>query len=126
MSATTPAPTHRAPSPRVVAGLSVVPGLGQLVEGQWRKAAYYFVWSVGLVAGAVLLMTWAVGLGHDLMASGAVAGALLLALGMIVVFLGLFISGLYMWASSAIDAYTGAAEIRDHGAASRERRYFHL
>jgi hypothetical protein len=126
MSLSTSAPSRRGPDPRLAAALSIVPGLGQVVERQPRKALHYFTWSVVLVAGAVLLMSWAVGFGHDLMASGAIAAALLLALGMIVVFLGLFISGLYVWASSAVDAYASARELREHGTTSPARRYFHL
>lgn len=123
---TTPAQTEHGLTPRTAALLSVVPGLGQLATRQPRKAVYYLAGTVLLIAGSVLLLTWAVGFGHDLIASGAVTGALLLALGMIVVFLSLFISGLYLWASAAVDAYASAAEIRATGAASPERRHFHL
>jgi hypothetical protein len=126
MSVSTPAQHHRSPSPRTAAALSIVPGFGQLVTGQPRKALYYLLGTVALVGGAVLLMTWAVGFGHDLIASGAVTGALLLALGMIVAFLSLFISGLFLWASAAVDAFASAREIREQGAASPERRHFRL
>lgn len=126
MSASAAARARREPSPRVAAALSIVPGLGQVWVGQPRKAPHYLIWTVLLIGGSVALLTWAVGFGHDLLASGAVTGALLLALGSIVAFLTLFISGLYVWASAAVDAWTSARELRAGETPSAERRRFRL
>ncbi|MGI8847746.1 MAG: hypothetical protein ACR2GX_05715 [Candidatus Dormibacteria bacterium] len=122
----TPALPHRRPSGRVAAGLSLVPGLGQVYTRQLSKAVYYFAVTLVLVAGAVLVLTGGMGWGHSLIAAGSVAPALLLALGVIVVFLTLLIAGLFVWGSSAVDAWTTAREIAAGGVPSSQRRYFRL
>jgi hypothetical protein len=124
--ASTPAPALRRSDPRLAAGLSTVPGLGQLYTGQPRKAGYYFAVTLLLLAAAILVIVNGVGLGHGLIAAGAVTGALLLALATIVVFLGLLIAGLFVWASAAVDAYHSALEIRAGGSPSPGRRHFRL
>ena len=126
MDAGSPAPTLRRCDPRLAAGLSVVPGGGQLYTGQPRKAAYYFLGTGVLLLASAALIVNAVGFGHDLIAGGAVTGALLLALGAIVAFLGLLIAGLFLWASAAVDAYQSAREIRAGGVPDPGRRHFRL
>ncbi len=112
-------------SPRLVAGLSVIPGLGQLATGQPRKALHYFLWTVVPLAGSLALLIAAIGFGQGLIAGGAVVWAMLLALGAIALFLCLFVLGLFVWASSAVDAHQSASEIRTGSAPSTMRRYFH-
>lgn len=126
MEAGNPAPSLRRAAPRVAAGLSIVPGLGQLYTGQPGKAAYYFLGSVVALVGSGLLIVNAVGFGHGLIAGGAVTGALLLALLAIVVFLGLLIAGLFLWASAAVDAYQSAREISAGETPAPGRRHFRL
>jgi len=126
MNATSPVMTTRRADGRVAAGLSIIPGLGQVYTGQLRKAAYYLVMTVLLLGGSVLLLTRGIGWGQSLIASGSVSVALLLALGVILLFLTLLIAGLFLWGSAAVDAWTSAREIASQGAASPRRRYFRL
>jgi hypothetical protein len=112
-------------SPRFAAGLSVVPGLGQLATGQPRKALHYFLWTVVPLAGSLALLIAAIGFGQGLIAGGSVVWAMLLALATIAVFLSLFVLGLFVWASAAVDAHQSAQEIRTGSRPSALRRYFH-
>lgn len=111
--------------PRLAAGLSLIPGLGQLATGQPRKAIHYFLWTVIPLAGSLALLVAAIGFGHGLIAGGAVVWAMLLALLVIALFLCLFVLGLFVWASAAVDAHQSAREIRTGAPPSRSRRYFH-
>ena len=43
-----------APIAGVAAGLSIIPGLGQLYNGQPRKALYYFLWTLCTIGPAIL------------------------------------------------------------------------
>jgi hypothetical protein len=112
-------------SPRLAAALSLLPGLGQLATGQPRKALHYFLWTVLPLAGSLALLVAAIGFGQGLIAGGAVVWAMLLALAAIALFLFLFILGLFVWASSAVDAHQSARERRAGSAPSPLRRYFH-
>ena len=114
------------PHPRLAAGLSVVPGLGQLCTGQPRKALHYLLGSLLPLAASLALLVASIGAGRGLIAGGAVVWAMLLALVAVLLFLVLFVLGLYSWASAAVDAYRSATEIRSGGEPARERRYFHL
>lgn len=120
-----PTAALRSPRPRLSAGLSLIPGLGQLVTGQPGKALHYFLWTLVPIAGSLALLIVAVGFGHGLIAGGAVWLAMLLAGLVILVFLALFVLGLFVWASAAVDAHQSAREIRAGSPPARERRYFH-
>jgi hypothetical protein len=112
-------------SPRLAAGLSVLPGLGQLATGQPRKALHYFLWTLVPLTGSLALLIAAIGFGQGLIAGGSVALAMLLALAAIAIFLFLFVLGLFVWASAAVDAHLSAREIRAGAPPSPLRRYFH-
>jgi hypothetical protein len=118
-------PTRPLRSPRLSAALSVVPGLGQAATGQPRKAIHYFLWTLVPLAGSVAMLVAAIGFGQGLIASGAVGWAMLMALAAIVVFLSLFVLGLFVWASAAVDAHLSAREILAGSSPAAERRYFH-
>jgi hypothetical protein len=112
-------------SPRLSAGLSLIPGLGQLLTGQPGKALHYFLWTLVPLGGSLALLVASIGFGQGLIAGGAVLWAMLLAAAAIVVFLVLFVLGLYVWASAALDAHRSAGEIRAGSRPAAERRYVH-
>jgi arabinogalactan oligomer/maltooligosaccharide transport system permease protein len=101
-------PQRRAPSARVAAWLSVVPGLGQLYNGQVVKAALYFGGSLLTLAPAVVLITRGEGIGHTLLSAHAYAVFFLVAFASVLVFLALFVIGLFIWASAVVDARRSA------------------
>ncbi|HYA00771.1 MAG TPA: hypothetical protein VEK76_10530 [Candidatus Binatia bacterium] len=125
MSAPATVSALRSPHPRLCAGLSLVPGLGQLVTGQPGKALHYFLWTVVPLGASLALFVAAIGFGQGLISAGSVIWAMLLAICAIAVFLGLFVLGLFVWASAAVDAHRSAGEIRGGSPPSPERRYFH-
>jgi hypothetical protein len=108
----------RRPNPGVAAGLSIIPGLGQLYTGQPRKALWYLFWTVFTIGPAVLLIMAGQSIGHSLLTHGSGALFLLIALVSVFAFIGLFLAGLFIWASSIIDAYQSAVAI---GAGDTER-----
>lgn len=116
---------HR--DPRISVALSVLPGLGQLYNGQPRKALFYLMATLFTVAPAVLLIMFGEHAGASLLEGKAFAGFLLLALLSILVFLLVFVLGLYMWASAFVDARLSANELNNDvpGAANRWW-FFHL
>ena len=122
--ARTPGPLR--PHPRLAAGLSLVPGLGQLCTCQPGKAFHYLLGSLLPMGASIALLVVSIGLGRGLIAGGAAVWAMLLALVAVVLFLVLFVVGLYSWASAAVDAYQSAGEIRSGAAPAPQRRYFHL
>jgi hypothetical protein len=108
----------RRPNPGLAAGLSIVPGLGQLYNRQPRKAAYYLLWTVFTLGPAVLLIMAGQAVGHTLLTHHSGALFLVVALFSVFAFIGLFLAGLFLWASSIIDAYQSAVAL---GAGDSER-----
>jgi hypothetical protein len=98
----------RRPNPQIAVGLSLIPGLGQLYNGQPRKALYFFLWTLCTIGPGVLLIIAGQSVGHTLLTHNLGALFLLVALVSVFAFLSLFIAGLYLWGSSAIDAWQSA------------------
>jgi hypothetical protein len=117
----------RRPNPQIAVGLALVPGLGQLYNLQPRKALYFFLWTLFTIGPAVVLIIAGQSVGHALLTRHLGALFLLVALVSVFAFLSLFIAGLFIWASSAIDAWQSAVAI---GAGDLElaarRRMFRL
>ncbi|MBV8301318.1 MAG: hypothetical protein JOY68_05300, partial [Candidatus Dormibacteraeota bacterium] len=65
--------------PRIAAALSLIPGLGQLYNGQWRKSLFFLVATVLCFGPAVLLITAGEGFGRSLLDSRHLALFLLVA-----------------------------------------------
>jgi hypothetical protein len=107
----------RRPSPRhdqrIAAGLSIIPGLGQLYNGQWRKALFFLIGTIVCLGPAVLLITAGERFGRSLLDSQQVALFLLVAFVSVLVFLLLLVMGLFLWASAAADARRTALAIRE-------------
>ena len=117
----------RRPNPLLATGLSIIPGLGQLYNGQPRKAAYFLLSTVLTIGIAILLITKGQDVGHSLLAGHSDGLFLIVALVSVLVFIGLFLTGLFLWASSAIDAFQSAKALRSGDAeAAAGRRMFHL
>jgi hypothetical protein len=89
---------------RLAVALCVVPGLGQLYNGQWRKALFFLVATVFTIGAAVLLITVGESWGHTLLDQHHLALFLLVAFGSVLLFLLLFVFGLFFWASAVTDA----------------------
>ncbi len=117
----------RRPNPGLAATLSIVPGLGQLYNGHPRKAVFYLCWTLFTIGPAVLLIMAGQSIGHSLLERHSGALFLLIALISVFAFIGLFLAGLFVWASSIIDAYQSAVAL---GAGEPElaarRRMFRL
>ena len=101
-------------NPNLAAWLSVIPGLGQVYNGQFGKAVFFPV-STGLTlfTGIVVISS-----GDRLSAFhvGPIA-ALVIGLLAVITFMGLFVLGLAFWASAVVDARRSAArEVSDRGA----------
>jgi hypothetical protein len=111
---------------RIAAALSVIPGAGQLYNGQAGKARYYFLWAVGCLAADVLFFLGGSALGRQWIADGRLVPAMIFGMLAIVVFIGLLVYGLFIWGSAVVDATAGAREIAASGEASPKLRYFHL
>ncbi len=111
---------------RVAAALSIVPGGGQLYNGQSSKARYYFAWAVGCLAADVLFFLGGSALGRQWIADGRLVPAMVFGMIAILVFLGLLVYGLFIWGSAVVDAAAGARELAEVGEASPKLRYFHL
>jgi hypothetical protein len=101
----------RHPNPQISVGLSLVPGLGQLYNGQPRKALYFFLWTLCTIGPGILLIIAGQSVGHTLLTHHLGALFLLVALVSVFAFLSLFIAGLYLWGSSAIDAWQSASAL---------------
>ena len=100
------------PDWRIAVALCVVPGLGQLYNGQPRKASFFLVGTLVTLGPAVLLITFGERVGHALIDSGQSAVFLLVAFISVLVFLVLFVAGLFLWASAITDARRTAAARR--------------
>jgi arabinogalactan oligomer / maltooligosaccharide transport system permease protein len=97
--------------PNLAASLSVIPGGGQLYNGQPKKAAVFLVCTLATIGPAILLITAGERIGTNLLNSHRFTLFLLVAFASIVVFLGLFLLGLAFWASSVVDARRSAEEL---------------
>ena len=109
---------------RLAGALSVVPGLGQLYNGQWRKALFFLVATALCLGPAVLLITAGESFGHSLLDAHQLALFLLVAFGSVLVFLLLFVMGLFFWASAAADARHTADALRDGRGDEAARTWF--
>ena len=109
---------------RIAAALSVVPGLGQLYNGQWRKALFFLVATVLCLGPAVLLITAGESFGHSLLDAHHLALFLLVAFGSVLVFLVLFVMGLFFWASAVADARRTAVALREGRGEEAARTWF--
>lgn len=98
----------RRPNAQISVGLSLIPGLGQLYNGQPRKALYFLLWTLGTIGPAILLIVAGQAVGHTLLTNHLGALFLLVALISVFAFLSLFVAGLYLWGSAAIDAWQSA------------------
>jgi hypothetical protein len=115
------------PDRRIALALSVIPGLGQLYNGQPRKALFYVLGTLLTIGPAVLILVTGERIGHALLASHIGAVFLLVATLSVILFIALFVLGLFAWASAGIDAWRSAVAISegDQGEAVR-RRFFRL
>src|ERR1700685_3374634 len=86
----------RRPNPGVAAGLSIIPGLGQLYIWYPRKAVYYFLWTVFTIGPAVLLIMAGQSIGHTLLTHHSGALFLLMALVSVFLFIRLFLGRLFI------------------------------
>jgi arabinogalactan oligomer / maltooligosaccharide transport system permease protein len=100
-------------NPGVAAALSVVPGLGQLYNLQWRKAVFFLLATLLTVGPSVLLIMGGERFGHHLLEQKAFGVFMLVAFGSIIVFLVLFLLGLTFWASAIVDARRSARELSE-------------
>jgi hypothetical protein len=102
----------RFPNVRVAAWLSVVPGLGQLYNGQPVKACLYLFGTLLSIGPSVVLITKGEGVGHGLLSAHAYVLFFVIAFVSVLVFLALFVLGLFIWASAAVDARRSALALR--------------
>jgi uncharacterized BrkB/YihY/UPF0761 family membrane protein len=110
--------------PRIAAALSLIPGLGQLYNGQWRKALFFFIATILCLAPAVLLITAGESFGRSLLDARHLALFLLVAFASVLFFLLLFVMGLFFWASAAVDARRTAIAQREGRAEDAARTWF--
>ena len=112
---------------RLAVALSVVPGLGQIYNGQARKAPFYALATLLTIGPAVLLITFGERFGSHLLEQHSFAPFLLLALVSVLLFLVVFVLGLYFWASAIVDARCSAREL-SQGVDGADNRwwFFHL
>ena len=109
---------------RIAVALSAVPGLGQLYNGQWRKALFFLMGTLLSIGPAVLLITFGERFGRSLLDGGQMALFLLVALLSVMLFLFLFVMGLFLWASAAADARRTAMALRQGRADDAARTWF--
>jgi hypothetical protein len=112
---------------RIAAALSIVPGAGQLYNGQPGKAVFYALATLFTIGPAIVLITFGERIGSGLLEHQSFATFLLLALGSVLLFLLTFVLGLYFWASAVVDARYSARELSD-GVPGADNRwwFFHL
>lgn len=109
---------------RIAVALSAVPGLGQLYNGQWRKALFFLIGTLLSIGPAVLLITFGERFGRSLLDSQQMALFLLVAFLSVMLFLFLFVVGLFLWASAAADARRTAMALRQGEADAAARTWF--
>jgi hypothetical protein len=114
----------RRPRWQVAVALSLLPGLGQLYNGQWRKAVFFFLTTVLTIGPAVLLITAGERFGHTLLDQHHLAFFLLVSFASVLVFLLLFVLGLFFWASAATDARRTAVARAEGGDEAAARTWF--
>lgn len=117
-------PVGRRRNPTTAAALSVLPGAGQLYNGQRRKAATFLLTVLLTLGPAVLLIVSGEHLGTALLNDKRFALFLLLAFGSIMVFLALFLVGLAFWASAVVDARRSALELNRGDSVAAGRWWF--
>jgi hypothetical protein len=112
---------------RIAAALSIIPGAGQLYNGQPRKAIFYALATLLTIGPAVLLIAFGERLGSPLLQQHSFAPFLLVALASVLLFLLVFVLGLYLWASAVVDARYSAREL-NAGVPGADNRwwFFHL
>jgi arabinogalactan oligomer / maltooligosaccharide transport system permease protein len=108
-----PAVRPRRRNAQVAVGLSIVPGLGQVYNGQVRKALFFFLATLLTIGPSILLITGGERFGHDLLERKDFGAFLLVAFGSVIVFLVLFLLGLTFWASAIVDARRSARELSE-------------
>lgn len=113
-------PPQRRRNPTVAATLSILPGLGQAYNLQWRKALAFFLMWVFTLGPSVLLIMGGERFGHSLLEQKQFGLFLLVAFASIIAFLVVFLLGLTFWASAIVDARRSARELTD-GAPPTER-----
>ena len=109
---------------RVAVALSVVPGLGQLYNGQWRKALFFLIGTLLSIGTAVLLITYGEHFGRSLLDGQHLALFLLVAFVSVMLFLFLFVVGLFLWASAIADARRTAMALSQDNADDAARTWF--
>ena len=102
----------------------MLPGLGQLYNGQIGKALRLLLGTALLLVGSVAVLLFAIGQGPGVFNRYGVA-FLFLALASIVAFLIGFIAGLFLWASAVIDARRSALAL-SAGEDARRVSFFRL
>lgn len=117
-------PTIRRDS-RVAVALSLIPGLGQLYNGQPGKAARLLVGTAASIVGSLAIF---LELAYNRDALYSALGVLVLALSLlaVVVFLVIFVFGLFLWGSAVYDAHVQASRLARGEPASRQIAFFHL
>jgi len=94
--------------PTIAGWLSIVPGLGQAYNGQFRKAVFFPIATLACILGSVVLISSGDRLsGYRI----GVIAALLAGLVAVIVFMCLFVLGLAFWASSVVDARRSARDL---------------
>ncbi len=117
----------RRPSAGIAAGLSVLPGLGQLYNGQAVKALLYFFGTLLTLGPAVVLITAGEGIGHALIQAHAYAIFFVVAFVSVLIFLALLVLGLFIWASAVVDARRSAMAIsQGHAQEAAQTWFFRL
>ncbi len=115
-TASTPSPIaapRRVLNPGRAAWLSLLPGLGQLYNGQLRKAPVFFLGVPGLFFASLSIP----GITAEFLAWWRPRGSLQVALSVILellsllLFIGVFLFGLIFWYAAAHDARASASEL---------------
>ncbi len=112
-TASTPSAPNRVLKPGRAAWLSLLPGLGQLYNGQPRKVPVFFLGVPGLFFASFSIP----GLTAEFLAwwrprgSVQVALSVILQLLSLLLFIGVFLFGLIFWYGSAHDARASAQEL---------------
>jgi len=104
-----------------------VPGLGQLYNGQPGKALSFFLATLCTIGPAVVLITVGERIGRSLLAGHAAAVFFVVALLSVLLFLVLFVMGLFAWISAVVDAWSSAQALGEgDGEQATRRRLFRL